>query len=96
VGADTFEQDRLLALVLHELKDDAQFVTGTAYPRAVELSFEFVGSELGMKSVFRQQGQRGLQLGPNLWMLAGKPPTGTNECCGRQEPPLQAKRRLMI
>ena len=84
VGADTFEQDRLRALVLHKLKDHAQVVTGAARPRAEELPFELVGLELGMKSVFRQQGQRRLQFRCGLWMLAGKPPAGTNERRGRQ------------
>ena len=96
VGADTFEQDRLRALVLHELEDHAQVVTGAARPRTDELSFELVGLELGMKSVFRQQGQRRLQFRRGLWMFAGKPPAGTNERCGRQEQPFQANRRLMI
>jgi hypothetical protein len=37
-----------------------------------------------------------LQFRRGLWMLAGKPPTGTNERRGRQEQPFQARRRLMI
>jgi hypothetical protein len=55
-----------------------------------------VGLELGMESVFCQQGQGQLQFRRGLWMLAGKPPTGTNERRGRQEQPFQARRRLMI
>ncbi len=60
------------------------------------LAFELVGLELGMESVFCQQGQGQLQFRRGLWMLAGKPPTGTNERRGRQEQPFQARRRLMI
>jgi hypothetical protein len=96
VGADTFEQDRLPAFVLHELEDHAQVVTSAAGSRTDELSFELVGLGLGMKSVFGQQGQRRLQFRRCWWMLAGKPPAGTNERRGRQEQPFQARRRLMI
>jgi len=96
VGAGRFEQDRLSAIVFDELEDHAQVVTGAARPRTDESSFEFVRLELGMKSVFGQQGQRQLQFRRRLWMLADKPPGGTNERSGWQEQPFQAQRRLMI
>ena len=85
VGSYTFKQDRLLALVFDELKDQAQIVTGAARPGTDKFSFEFVSFKLRMKSIFRQQCQRRLQFQRSLWMLAGKPPSGTNECSRRQE-----------
>ena len=96
VCTDTFEQDRLLALVFHELEDHAQVLAGAASPRTAQLAFELVGLELGMKGVFCQQGQRQLQFRRGLWLLAGKPPTRTNERRGRQEQPFQARSRLAI
>lgn len=96
MGADTFEQDRLFLFVSHELEDHAQVVTDAARPRAGKLSLELVSLQLGMKSVFRQQGQRWFQFPRRLGMLAGKPPGRTNERRGRQEQPFQAKMRLMI
>ena len=53
--AEAFQQDRLRALVLHELEDHPQIITRTARPRAGEPALELVRLELPMKGVLRRK-----------------------------------------
>ncbi len=94
--ADALEQDGFFTLVLHELENYAQIVTGAARPGSHEFAFEFMRLELRMKCVLRQKGQHRLKLRSRLRMLAGKPTAGTNERSGWQKQPFQAKMRLTI
>jgi hypothetical protein len=54
---DGEQQDGLGALVLHELEDDPEVVTGAARPTALQIALELMGLELRVKGIFGEQFQ---------------------------------------
>jgi len=96
VSADAFEQNRLFALVFHELKNHTHVVTRAARPRTGKFALELVRLELRMKSILRQQVQNRLQFRCRLRMSPRKPAARPDERRGWQQQPFQARRRLMI
>ena len=77
--ADAFEQDGILSLVFHELKDDTQIVARAARPRTGELALQLVRLELRMESVPGQRLKRQPEFRRELRMLAGKAAGRTDE-----------------
>jgi hypothetical protein len=55
--ADRLQEDRLGTLMLDKLENDPRVVPNATGPRTLQLSFEFVGLERGIESVFREQFQ---------------------------------------
>ena len=63
-----FQENGLLALVLHETKNDSQVITRAACPKAVEIALEFVGFQTWLKGVGGEQREGFLNLGGNAGM----------------------------
>ena len=76
--ADAFEQDGVLTLVLHELKDDTQIVARATRSRTGELALQFVRLELGMKRVLSQTAQAPAGVPVQVADVSGQT-GGTNE-----------------
>jgi len=70
---DREQQDRLGALVLHELENDAQVIGGAARPTAGQIALELVGAQAGIERIGlgAVAGSRGGAAAP----LAGASPT---------------------
>ncbi len=54
VRSDRLQENCLDALVLDELKDDPQVITGAARKRANQLAFEFVSPQMRIESILGQ------------------------------------------
>ena len=70
VRADSFEQNRLRALVLDELEYHPQVISRAASPRPGKLAFKFMRLELWVKRILREQLQHQLQFRRRLRLLA--------------------------
>lgn len=58
VRTDGFQEDRLLALMFNETKDDSKVIAKRTSPKPVELFFELVSLEARMRGIFLKKIQR--------------------------------------
>ena len=70
---DRLKQNRFLAFMSHELKNNAQVIAEAARPSSLQVALELVRLELGLEGVVLQQCQRGKKLLHAFSIPLGKP-----------------------